>query len=67
MGMGFAAQYLLPEQLFALLAMALVLGTVLTALTFWLTLRLAELVLEGGGDVDVEGGRPLNSKPPAAP
>ncbi|HEX9709413.1 MAG TPA: hypothetical protein VGB42_05545 [Candidatus Thermoplasmatota archaeon] len=67
MGLGFAAQYLLPEQLFALLVLALALGAVLTALTFWFTLSLAEVVLDGGGDVVIEARRKTEGKPPQAP
>src|SRR6266850_2284273 len=55
-GFSFAAIYLMPNQIFALLALGLVLGAGLTVAVLWFTLRLAEIVAGsgGGGSVVVE-------------
>jgi hypothetical protein len=52
MSFAFALAYLMPGQLFVLLALALVLGAGLTLAVLWFTLRLAEIVV-GGKDGDV--------------
>ena len=60
MGFAFASSYLMPDQLFMLLVIALTLGAALTALTLYFTFRLAQVV--GGGrpgfEVSINGEDP---------
>lgn len=55
-GFSIALGYLMPDQIFALLALGLVLGAGLTVAVLWFTLKLAEIVVggPGGGSVVVE-------------
>jgi len=56
-GVSAAASYLMPQQVFVLLALGLVLGTILTLAVLAFTLRMAEIVVgrPGGGEVVVDG------------
>ena len=56
-GVSAAASYLMPQQVFILLALGLVLGTLLTLAVLAFTLRMAEIVVgrPGGGEVVVDG------------
>jgi len=48
-GFSFAVSFLMPNQIFQLLALGLVLGAGLTLAVLWFTLKLTEAVLGSGG------------------
>jgi len=56
MGFAFATNSLMPDQLFMLLVIAMSLGSALTALTLYLTFKMAQSVgASPGVTVDVDG------------